>query len=77
MSRIPSSSVRIMDELKHSMKYYYPELYKYIFGGRNDPYDSLIIFISSHGDGKVSVWDYQEIWDFIVVNKDKHDWWML
>ena len=23
------------------------------------------------------IWEYQEIWDYICENEDKHAWWML
>lgn len=63
----------------------YPELYKYIFNpSKHIRENSAILdFIKDHGipprSGEIgaSYVSYEDTWDFIEANEDKHEWWML
>lgn len=78
-------SVTSMTEFLTTIIKYYPDLRDFIFGadvaneGVNTFYakhKSLTNFMNMIAD-EGRVWEYQEIWDFLAENEDKHVWWML
>ena len=63
------------------VSYHYPELYRYIFAEERmkripQEQKALRKFMEEH-DLTAKNHSYGDIWDFLVANEDKHDWWML